>query len=478
MKKKPKIVEHELFKVIGKCGDQLNMETFVVGGWVRDNIIGRKNKEIEFDIVCDGNGILLAEKVAKKLKLKNISIYKTFGTASIKYNDITIEFNGARKESYQKSSRNPKVTKGSIIDDQRRRDFTINAMSVRLNSIDFGEFIDPFNGLADIAKKIIRTPLDPVQTYDDDPLRMMRSVRFSSQLNFTIDQKSIDAIKKLHKRLIIIKHEHITEEFNKIMLSENPSQGIMTLSETGLLNIFLPEFEKLRGIEKINGITHKDNFYHTLKVLENISKNSQSLWLRWAALLHDIAKPQTKRFHEKNGWTFHGHEHLGSKMTYHIFKKLKLPLNEHMKYVQKLVLLHLRPISLSKEEVTDSAIRRLLFDAKNDINDLMLLCNADITSKNEKKVEKYKYNLELVAKKIKDVELRDQISNWRPPINGNIIMQQLNIKGGKSNPNGGKQIALIKQKITDAILDGKIKNNNLEAIKMMHEIAKELGLQD
>ena len=470
MIKKPEIVRHKLFKIIGQCGDTLSMQTFVIGGWVRDVILNRKSKNIEFDIVCDGDGIVLAKKVAEKLNLKNISIYKNFGTAAISFKNIKLEFNGARKESYQTSSRNPKITKGSIKDDQNRRDFTINAMSVRLNQNGFGEFIDPFNGLNDINAKIIRTPLDPVTTYSDDPLRMMRAIRFASTLDFTIEQSSLAAIKEQQNRLHIIKQERITEEFNKIMLSKKPSIGLNLLSETGLLSIFFNELEKLRGIENINGITHKDNFYHTLKVLDNVSLNSESLWLRWAALLHDIAKPNTKRFTKKNGWTFHGHEHLGSKMTYQIFRKLKLPMNEHMKYVQKLVLLHLRPISLSKEQVTDSAIRRLLFDAKNDIDDLMLLCHADITSKNERKVVKYQNNLKLVSHKLKDVEERDKIRNWQPPINGKIIMKKLSLKPSKT-------IGIIKTKIQDAILDGEIENNYAEAENLMYKIAEEIGLK-
>ena len=468
---KPEIVKHKLFKIIGECGDLLDMETFVVGGWVRDAILNKKNEEIEFDIVCDNDGILLAKKVAEKLKSNNISVYKNFGTAAITHDGIKLEFNGARKESYNQSSRNPVVTRGSIKDDQKRRDFTINAMSVRLNRENFGEFIDPFNGIDDINKKLIRTPLDPIKTYNDDPLRMMRAIRFASTLNFDIETSSIVSIKDQYQRLKIIKQERITEEFNKIILSKTPSIGINLLSETGLLKIFFPEFEYLRGIESINGITHKDNFYHTLQVLDNISKKTSSLWLRWAALLHDIAKPKTKRFCKKNGWTFHGHEHLGSKMTYHIFKKLKLPLNEHMKYVQKLVLLHLRPIALSKEEVTDSAVRRLLFDAQNDIDDLMLLCHADITSKNEKKVKKYQHNLRLVIEKIRDVEERDKIRNWQPPISGEVIMQKLKIPPSKT-------IGIIKNQIQDAILDGNINNNYEEAEKLMYEIANKLGLNN
>tara|TARA_Y100000994_G_scaffold249161_1_gene259411 strand:- start:7190 stop:8626 length:1437 start_codon:yes stop_codon:yes gene_type:complete len=477
MNQKPEIIQNPLFKIIGICADKLNVNAFVVGGWVRDFIMKRNSKEIEFDIVCDDDGIKLAKTVAKELKIHNIHIYKTFGTAAINYKGIKLEFNGARKESYDKSSRNPKVEKGTIADDQKRRDFTINAMSVRLNKVNYGEFIDPFNGMKDIRNKILRTPLDPLKTYDDDPLRMMRAIRFASTLNFKIEDQSIQAIAKNKNRLKIIKQERITEEFNKIILSKQPSIGIQLLSKTKLLNIFFPEFELLHGIEKINGISHKDNFYHTLKVLDNVSLKSDSLWLRWSAILHDIAKPKTKKFDKKNGWTFHGHEHLGSKMVYPIFKRLKLPLNENMQYVKKLVLLHLRPIALSKDIVTDSAIRRLLFDAKNDIDDLMLLCHADITSKNERKVVQYQANLKIVSQKLKDVEARDKIRNWQPPINGDIIMKKLHLKGGKSNPVEGKKIAVIKEKIKDAILDGEIKNQYVEAEALMYKIAKEIGIQ-
>ena len=476
MNKKLHIIKHELFSIIGNCGDELNMRTFVIGGWVRDSILKHKKNEVEFDIVSDGNGILLAKKVAKKLNVKTISIYKTFGTASINYNDIKLEFNGARKESYHPSSRNPKVEKGSIQDDQKRRDFTINAMAISLNKKNYGEFLDPFNGLEDLKKKLIRTPLEPTRTYSDDPLRMMRAIRFATNLEFTIEVSSLNAIKENKNRLSIIKQERITEELNKIILSKKPSIGFNLLSQTGLLKIFLPELDLLHGTETINGMTHKDNFHHTLKVLDNVSEKSSSLWLRWSALLHDIAKPNTKRFNKKTGWTFHGHEHLGSKMVYDIFKRLKLPLNEHMKYVQKLVLLHLRPIALSKDNVTDSGIRRLLFDAKNDIDDLMLLCNSDITSKNDYKVEKYKKNLKIVAQKLVDLEKRDNIRNWQPPINGSIIMKKLKLKGGKSNPEDGKKIAIIKEKIKDSILDGDIKNNFNEAEKLMYQIAQELGI--
>ena len=477
MIRKPEIIQHPLFKTIGKCADKLNMNAFVVGGWVRDCILHRDTKELEFDIVCDDDGVKLATSVAQELKIKNINIYKTFGTAAINYKEIKLEFNGARQESYIESSRNPIVKKGTIEDDQKRRDFTINAMSVRLNKHNFGEFIDPFNGIGDIKKKIIKTPLDPLKTYNDDPLRMMRAIRFASILEFNIETKSIEAIKINNDRIQIIKQERITEELNKIILSKKPSIGIKLLSETGLLKHFFPEFELLRGVDNINGITHKDNFYHTLKVLDNVSEKNASLWLRWAAILHDIAKPKTKKFDKKNGWTFHGHEFIGSKMVHPIFKRLKLPLNEQRKYVQKIVLLHLRPISLTKDIVTDSAIRRLLFDAQNDIEDLMLLCEADITSKNEKKVTKYKNNLHLVVQKLKKVEAEDKIKNWRPPINGDIIMKKLGMQGGKSNPSEGKKIAFIKQKITDAILDGEIKNNYKEATKMMYIVADELGIK-
>jgi len=474
---KKEIINNPLFKIIGECADTLNMNAFVIGGWVRDFLLKRDSKEIEFDIVCDDDGIKLAKKVALELKVKNIHIYKNFGTAAISFQGIKIEFNGARKESYKKDSRNPKIKKGTLEDDQKRRDFTINAMSVRLNSEKYGEFIDPFNGVSDLSNKIIRTPLAPIKTYDDDPLRMMRAIRFATTLGFELEKKSLDAIRKKNNRLKIIKQERITEELNKIILSKKPSHGISLLSKTGLLNIFFPEFELLHGIENINGITHKDNFHHTLKVLDNISKHTQSLWLRWAAILHDIAKPKTKKFDKQHGWTFHGHEYLGSKMVYSIFKRLKLPLDQNMKYVEKLVLLHLRPISLSKDIVTDSAIRRLLFDTQNDIEDLMLLCHADITSKNEKKVKKYQSNLKNVEKKLKDVEERDKIRNWQPPISGDIIMKKLNLQGGRSNPVEGKKIAIIKEKIKEAILDGEIKNDYMEAEELMYDIASKLGIE-
>ena len=470
MKKKKDIVQDPLFKIIGECSDQLQMQAFVIGGWVRDSILKRKNLIKEFDIVSNKDGIELAKKVADKLKLNKISIYKNFGTAAIQYKNIKIEFNGARKESYHPSSRNPKVIRGSLEDDQKRRDFTINAMAVSLNKENFGEFIDPFNGMLDLQNKTIKTPLEPQKTYSDDPLRMMRAIRFATTLDFNIHKDSLNAIKHNKERLKIVKQERITEELNKIILAKKPSKGFKILSETGLLNIFFPEFELLHGVDNIDGITHKDNFYHTLQVVDNISQKTDSLWLRWAAILHDIAKPATKRFNKVNGWTFHGHEHLGSKMVPRIFKRLKLPMNEKMQYVQKLVLLHLRPISLSKDHVTDSGIRRLLFDAQDSIEDLMTLCTADITSKNEYKVYKYKNNLQLVYQKLKEVEERDKIRNWQPPIDGEIIMKKLQLKPSKL-------IGIIKTKIREAILDGVIHNNYDEAEKFMYRIAKELNIK-
>jgi len=467
---KKDIVQDPLFKIIGECSDQLQMQAFVIGGWVRDSILKRKNSIKEFDIVSSNDGIELAKKVADRLKLNKISIYKTFGTAAIQYKNTKIEFNGARKESYQPSSRNPKVIRGSIEDDQKRRDFTINAMAVSLNKENFGEFIDPFNGMLDLQNKTIKTPLEPNKTYSDDPLRMMRAIRFATTLEFNIDKESLNAIKHNKDRLKIVKQERITEELNKIILSKKPSSGFKILSETGLLKIFFPEFELLHGVDNIDGITHKDNFYHTLDVLDNISQKTDLLWLRWAAILHDIAKPATKRFNKLNGWTFHGHEHLGSKMVPTIFKRLKLPMNEKMQYVQKLVLLHLRPIALSKKHVTDSGIRRLLFDAQDSIEDLMTLCTADITSKNEYKVHKYKKNLKLVYQKLKEVEARDKIRNWQPPINGEMIMKKLQLKPSKL-------IGIIKTQIREAILDGVIQNNYDEAENFMYKIAKELNIK-
>jgi len=451
--------------------DELNYPTFIVGGWVRDLLLNRENKSTDIDFVCIGNGIKLSEQVSLKLGNKaKFTVFKNFGTAMIEYNNENYEFVGARKESYRITSRKPIVENGTLEDDQKRRDFTINAMYIQLNSTNYGTLIDPFNGMLDLKNKTIKTPLNPEKTYIDDPLRMMRAVRFASQLDFTIETKSYNSIFSNAKRLSIISQERITEELNKIILSDTPSKGFQILFETRLLHQFFPEMVKLQGVEKIGKHKHKDNFYHTLKVLDNISKNTKNIWLRWAAILHDIAKPQTKKYEKEYGWTFHAHEFIGGKMVPKIFKKLKLPLNEKMRYVKKLVTLHLRPIVLAKDIVTDSAIRRLLFDAGNDIEDLMILCDADITSKNPKKVKKYLNNFQIVRKKLKDVEAKDHIRNFQPPINGLEIMKLFNLQAGE-------KIGILKNAIKNAILNGEISNKKEEAINFIIEKAKELNLK-
>ncbi len=461
---------HKIFKIVSDCGDKLEYPTYVVGGWVRDLIINRNKTHTDIDFVCVGSGIKLAQEIRKKLGDKaKYQVFKNFGTAMINFDGETYEFVGARKESYRLESRKPIIENGTLIDDQNRRDFTINALAIQLNKPNYGKLIDPFNGVKDIEKKIIRTPLDPDITYSDDPLRMIRAIRFANQLDFKIDKKSILSINRNSERLNIVSIERIIDEFNKIMECSKASIGIELLFNTGLLKQFFPELCALEGVDVINGKGHKDNFYHTLEVLDNISKKSNNLWLRWAALLHDIAKPKTKRFYKNQGWTFHGHEYIGSKMVPEIFRKLKLPLNEKMKYVKKLVLLHLRPIVLAQEIVTDSAVRRLLFDASNDIDDLMLLCDADITSKNPKKVAKYLNNFQLVRKKLVEVENKDKIRNWEPPISGYEIMQFFGIKAGK-------EIGIIKNSIKEAILDGNIKNNKEDATKYMIKIGKMISL--
>ncbi len=461
-------LKHPVFKVTSQICTENNLRAFVVGGFVRDLILERPSKDI--DIVVVGSGLELAEKCAEKLRVKKVSFFKNFGTAQFKYKDLDIEFVGARKESYSRDSRKPIVEDGTLQDDQLRRDFTINAMAISLHGDDFGELVDPFNGLNDIENQILKTPQDAAQTYSDDPLRMMRAIRFATQLNFKIESKSLQAILENSARLEIISRERIMDELNKIILSKEPSRGFKLLYSTKLLHQFFPEMIALCGIETINGKTHKDNFYHTLEVLDNISENTDNLWLRWAAILHDIAKPPTKRFDQKVGWTFHGHEDLGARMTPKIFKNLKLPLDHKMKYVQKLVRLHLRPISLIKGDVSDSAIRRLLFEAGDDIEDLMTLCNADITSKNEFKVLKYKKNFELVAQKLKDVEAKDQVRNFQPPISGELIMKLFDLKPCA-------EIGVLKNQIKEAILEGSIQNDYEEAYQHLLFLAEKMGLK-
>jgi poly(A) polymerase len=461
---------HPIFKIISECADEMNVPAYVIGGWVRDLLLNRPCKDI--DIVAIGSGIELAQQVAKKLgNHYHVNIYKNFGTAQIVYEDYDIEFVGARKESYRSESRKPVVENGTLADDQNRRDFTINALAISLNSKKYGDLLDPFEGLKDMDSKIIRTPLNPDITYSDDPLRMMRAIRFATQLKYTIEQESLESITKNKERIKIISKERITDELNKIILSPVPSIGFKILFDTGLLHFIFPQMVLLHGVENKNGKSHKDNFYHTLEVLDNICKTTDDLWLRWAAILHDIAKPQTKRFEPDHGWTFHGHEDKGARMVPVIFAELKLPLNERMKYVQKLVLLHLRPIVLAKSEITDSAVRRLLFEAGEDIDDLMKLCEADITSKNEYKVQKYLKNFELVRQKLKDIEEKDNIRNWQPPISGEDIMKAFNIPAGR-------EVGIIKNAIREAILDGIIKNDVEEAYRFMVVKGKEIGLQE
>jgi len=461
-------LHHSIFSVISESADQLNQETYVIGGFVRDLILKRPSPDI--DIVTIGNGIRLAETVAKKLGPEiHVSVFKTFGTAQLKYQSLEVEFVGARKESYQEDSRNPVVEDGTLEEDQNRRDFTINALAICLNKDRFGDLIDPFNGIQDIENKIIRTPLEPGITFSDDPLRMMRAIRFATQLGFTIEEKTLEAISLNKNRIHIISKERIGEELNKIILSSKPSVGFKLLEKTGLLELIFPELYRMKGREEVNGIGHKDNFYHTLEVLDRITPHTNNLWLRWSALLHDIAKPVTRKFSPQLGWTFHSHNFVGAKMVPALFKNMKFPLNEKMKYVQKLVELHMRPIVLSEEEVTDSAIRRLLFEAGDDIDDLMTLCEADITSKNPEKVKKYYGNFQLVRQKLKDLEERDHIRNFQPPVTGEEIMEVFAL-------GPCKEIGLIKTAIKEAILEGIIQNDHDQAFQYMMEKAKEIGL--
>ena len=459
-------------KVFSEASDiaaDMGVKAYVIGGYVRDYLL-KRGEVTDIDIVVDGNGIAFARRLAAVLGVKNIAVYKNFGTAMFQYRKVTYEFVGARKESYRSDSRNPKVSKGSIEDDQKRRDFTINTLALSLNAKDFGLLSDPFDGVADLQNRLICTPLEPELTFSDDPLRMLRAIRFASQLQFIIDEKVLDAITNKCDRISIISQERIHIELNKIILSPKPSIGLKLLKQTGLLSIILPELEALSGVEIKNGIAHKDNFLHTIKVLDNIASNTDDLWLRWSALLHDIAKPSSKRFVEGQGWTFYAHNFLGEKMVAPIFRRLKLPMNEKMKFVKKMVGLHMRPISLVEDVVTDSAVRRLLFEAGDDIDDLMTLCEADITSKNEVKLKQYLKNFKLVREKLKEVEDKDAVRNFQPPISGQEIMESLNIPPCK-------EIGVIKNTIKEAILDGIIPNESEAAKVLMYKIAKDLKLR-